>query len=825
MRINLIGIIMGMLSPFFALSQTVVSGKVTDAETGDPIPFANVLLLGTEVGAATDFEGYFYLATEHSPDSVRVSYVGYEPMTRAIRQGETQSLNFQLLPTAYGLSEFVFQAGENPAYPIIRQVVANKHRHDKRSLKAYESENYTKVEIDIDQISEKLKQKRVMSKVTQVLDSIKVLTDDEGKRILPVFLSETVSKFYYRDQPRLTKEEILNTRVSGVGITDGTTISQLTGSVFQEYNFYKNWLTILEKDFVSPIADGWKGFYDYDLSDSLMVGEDLCYVLQVYPLREQDLAFSGTIWIKKSDYSLKQVDLSISKEANLNFVEQIKIQQELIPTSEGPSLPHKSRVLVKVNQLTPGTAGLLAKFYTSSKEIKVGEPRPTSFFDKTIDVQTDRPFEEDYWEKHRHDPLSDEELLVFQMVDTLKNIPVIKFYSESLMFLASGYHPVGKVDLGPWTGLFNYNNIEGARVGLGARTNYKFSKKWVFEGYLAHGFADKEWKYDAAVIRILDRKRWTTATLRSQREIDQVGLKLDDLQNNAIFLAANRFGTLRRPYYSHEQSFTFQRDLFKGFTLSASLKHSRFDPVYDFYYLEKSNREFKNKFEHTDAMFSLRYGRDEVYLVNDNHRISLGPSRWPIFGVKYAKGLTLLGGEINYSKYSFSIYQKLNMGLLGVSRYEFDAGIIAGEVPYPLLENHLGNETLFYTTAAYNLMDFFEFASDQYASLRYRHHFEGFVFNKIPLVKKLKWRAVANANILYGNVSGKNMGNRPTTAPLGQELITFGKLDPAVPYVEVGYGIENIFKFFRVDAFHRLTYLDQPGVRKFGLKVSAQLIL
>src|SRR5690606_36536004 len=291
----------------------------------------------------------------------------------------------------------------------------------------------------------------------------------------------------------------------------------------------------------------------------------------------------------------------------------IKIQQELIPTPEGPSLPHKSRVLVKISQLTPGTAGLLAKFYTSSKNIVTGQPRPTSFFNKTIELNTNKNFADDYWDKHRHDPLSEEELLVFQMVDTLKNIPVIKFYSESLLFLASGYHPVGKVDLGPWTGLFNYNNIEGVRLGMGARTNYKFSKKWVFEGYAAYGFVDQKWKYDASVTRILDRDRWTTATLRSKKEIDQVGLKLDDLQNNAIFLAVNRFGTLRRPYYSHDQSFTFQRDLFKGFTFSGSLRHSRFEPVYDFYYLEKDSRELADKFQYTEAKVSLRYGRDEVF--------------------------------------------------------------------------------------------------------------------------------------------------------------------------------------------------------------------
>jgi len=816
---------LGFLFPLAALSQTTVSGKITDMETGDPIPFANVIVLGLDVGAATDFEGNYSLSFDAHADSIKASYVGYESLSKKLTVGESQTVNFQLGAAAYSLTEFVFEAGENPAYPILRKVVANKSKHDKRNLQAYESDNYTKIEIDIDQISDKLKEKKMMSKITSVLDSIKILTDDEGNRILPVFLSESISKFYFRDNPKLTKEEILNTRVSGVGITDGTTVSQITGSVFQEYNFYKNWLTILEKDFVSPIADGWKGFYDYDLTDSVKVGDDSCYVLQVYPLRQQDLAFSGTIWVNMTDYSLKQVDLSIPKESNINFVDQIKIQQELTPTSAGPSLPNKSRVLVKVGKLSPGTAGFFAKFYSSSKNIIVDQPRPTSFFNKAIDLKIDASQSESYWKENRHDPLSEQELVVFQMVDTLKNIPVIKFYAESLLFLASGYHPVGKFDLGPWTGLFNYNNVEGVRLGIGARTNYKFSKKWVFEGYLAYGFADEEIKYDASVTRILERGKWTTVTLSAQREIDQVGLQIGGLQNNAIFLAANRFGTLRRPFYSDEQALSIQRDLFKGFNVSGGLKFSQFSPAFNFYYLEKGTGEYKDEFQYTEAELSLRYGRDEVFLVDDNYRVSLGPSKWPIFTLSYSKGLPSLGGDIGYDKFSLSIYQKLNMGFLGVSRYEVKAGTLLGEVPYPLLENHLGNETVFYTTAAFNQMDYFEFASDRYASLQYRHHFEGFLLNKIPLVKKLKWRAVANANVLFGSIRDENVLNVPLNGPQGEFLPTFRTLDPSVPYVELGYGIENIFKFFRVDAFHRLTYLDQPGVRKFGVKVSAQFIL
>ena len=152
-------------------------------------------------------------------------------------------------------------------------------------------------------------------------------------------------------------------------------------------------------------------------------------------------------------------------------------------------------------------------------------------------------------------------------------------------------------------------------------------------------------------------------------------------------------------------------------------------------------------------------------------------------------------------------------------------GKIFGEVPYPLLRNHLGNETLFYTNAAFNTMNFNEFASDQYFSLRYRHFFEGFLLNKIPLIKKLKWRGVANANVLFGSVRDANIANAPTEDPDGNMLETFGRLDPTKPYLELGYGIENIFKFFRIDFFHRMTYLDNPGAKPFGVKISAQIIL
>lgn len=815
-----------LLLPFLSFGQYAIQGKVTDAETGDPIAFASVFLQGKTSGITTDFEGNYLLQVNGIGDSLRVSYLGYSSQAKALTKEVTQTLNFQLWPVAFELGTFVFESGENPAFEIIRQAVAKRDVFDKRKLDAYQSKNYTKIEIDIDNLSEEFNQRKSVRSVTAVLDSIRQLTNEEGEKILPIFFSETVSSFYYRNNPELKKEVIEKTKVTGVGITDGSTTSQITGSVFQEYNFYKNWLSILNKDFISPIADGWKTYYDYDLLEDVTVGQDSCYMLQVYPRREQDLAFTGTIWIKKSDFSLKQVDLTIPKAANLNFVDRIKIQQELVPTTVGTLMPSKTRVLIKMGQLTDNSAGLLAKFYTATDSIVVNQPLETSFFDQAVVLKPDfGQVSADYWKNRRPDPLSEEELAVLQMVDTLKKIPIIRFYSEGLKFLATGYLPVKKLDLGPWTEFGNYNNVEGLRVGFGLRTNYSFSNKFLIEGYGAYGTVDQRWKYKLSSTWILSRKRWTTLGVRVGRELDQVGLEMENLEGNSVFLAASRFGTLRRPFVSTNQRITFQREFFKGFLVTAGLNKSQFDPLFDFYYYEQGTKALKTNYQTTEIRTGIRYGRDEIVLINDNTRASLGSVKWPIVELNYIKGIPSLGSSLNYTKLNFYLYHRINLGILGVGRYELDAGKIWGEVPYPLLENHLGNETFFYTTAAFNTMNFNEFASDRFVSLRYRQSFEGFLFNSIPLIKKLKWRMVGNANVLMGSVQDQNILNLPTVDPMGTPLRSFGRLDPQVPYVELGYGIENIFRFFRVDFFHRMTYLDSPQAKPFQIKVSVQVIL
>jgi hypothetical protein len=812
-------------------SQTVIKGKVTDANSGDPIPFVNILLQGTKAGTNTDFDGNFTLRSSVPGDSLVITYIGYRSRKKKVEPNKTQTINIQLEEEITTLQEVVFDAGENPAFEILRRVNDNKSKNDKRRLTAYEYDTYTKIEIDVDNMTDKFRKRKIVKKITQVLDSVERIAGEDGKPILPMFISESVSKFYFRDNPQLRYEHILKSKINGVGIQDGTLITQLIGSSFQEYNFYQNWLNILAKDFVSPIADGWRLYYNYDLTDSVYIGDYFCYRLEFYPKSPQDLAFTGTMWITKEGYALKQIDATVGKQANLNFIEKIRIQQELEPTTEGAWIPVKNRVLIDISELTNFSAGMLAKFYTSNKNVTVNKPYQPSFYDREIVMAEDaRLFEqEEYWDTLRHEPLSETEKNVYKMIDTLQNIPVIRTYTDIIKIVVNGYYYAGKVHLGPYMSLLAYNNIEGVRVQGGFKTSIEFSKKWIFGGSVGYGFDDDKVKYSGFVQNILSRDRWTTASFRVRSDVGRVGVDDESLADNYLFLAAQRFGVFRRGYYFDESRFNFSRELFKGFSTRLAFRYMTFKPTFDFGYYE--NPEDKtvetSTFENSEAILEARYARDEVFILNDNERISLGTSKWPILTMRYVRGFKgVLGSDFDYNKLRMSLTKRIRFGPLGTAYMNLEGEYVFDQLPYPLLSLHLGNQTPVFAGVTYNLMRYGEFISDRYASMRYHHHFEGFLLNRIPLMRRLKWRLVGTAHMIYGGMSQKNRDIIAPEINAEGETEIPGSFEKQKPYVELGYGVENIFKFFRVDFIHRLSYTkDLPDVRKFGVFFSFQFTL
>ncbi len=538
--------ILGTFAVFPGLAQDLlITGEVTDGATGDPVPFANLIIKGTDRGTVTDFDGHYELLVPPGDHFLVASYIGYVTKAKPINTGLKQSINFQLEEELKNLKEIVFRAGENPAFPIMRQVVKNKRKNDKKSLDAYEFESYNKIEFDIDNLTSKFKSRGMVQKVQAVIDSVDRIAGEDGNPVLPIFFSESISKFYFRNNPKLQKEHILKTKITGVGIQDGTLVSQLIGSSFQEYNFYQNWLNILDKEFASPIADGWRYYYDVFLIDSLFIDDYFCYRIDVYPKRDQDLAFNGTIWVTQQHSALKRVDLFIDKKANLNFIEKIKIQQELEKTEAGPWIPIKSRVLVDMAEVNPNYAGLLAKFYTSNKDWVINEPYKPRFYNTTI-VMDEQATElnDSFWETNRHDPLTQTERNVYKMIDTLRTIPVVKTTTDLVTYFASGYVEWGITDLGPWPLTYAFNDInespalttgaEGHRFRLGMRTNEHLSKKVELNGYLAYGTRDRKLKYQAGIGFILDRGPWTRLDFKYGKDIQQVGLNTNERFQGSI---------------------------------------------------------------------------------------------------------------------------------------------------------------------------------------------------------------------------------------------------------------------------------------------------
>ncbi|MBW3544165.1 MAG: DUF5686 and carboxypeptidase regulatory-like domain-containing protein [Bacteroidetes bacterium] len=816
-----------------AFAQTEVKGRVTDALTKEPLPFANVLFSGTTVGVTSDFDGYFLLSSPQHFDSITVSYIGYKKYSRAIRPGQKQVVEIQLQEDAENLREVVITPGRkkivNPAHAIIKHALDHKSSNNKTSLTAYEYEAYNKIELNLQRLPERATNRKIMQQVQAAYDSIHQYTTEEGEALLPIFLSESISRYYYRTKPQLYREHMLHTNLKGFGVEDGSFLSQLVGSSFQEYNFYENWLTILEKEFVSPLADGWKLYYDYALQDSLLLDGALTYKIGVSPKREQDLAFYGTIWITKEGWALKQLDLQVLPKANLNFVHKIAISQLLSQTAAGPWLPEKTRVMMDVRN--PGQkGGIVAKFYTSLKEPLVNQPRDPAYYANPLTVEAKATQSSDaFWSTHRHDSLSYEEQKVAQMIDSANNIPAVRRSVTLLKVLATGYVKITPaLEAGPFPLFYTFNDVEGHRLGFGMRTTTAFSSRYRFTGAAAYGTKDNRFKYKLEAQRLLSRTNWTMARAFHQNDLEQVGLEADKMDgSNYFFYASSRWGSLQLPYRYQHSGLQLQTDVARGATVGISVNHRYFTPLYPFSYRQSyDTQRLASSFTTTEVQLETRLAKGEAFLINDFDRISSGIQHWPVISLRYAYGIpNFLGSDFEYHRLGLHATQRVKMAFLGVSRYTLEGGKYFGTLPYPLLRVHLGNPGFFYTSAAYNLMDLAEFASDTYASLRYIHYFEGFLLNRIPLLRRLKWRAIAHSSILWGQLSEKN---QDIVTPLSDAAAADHRLPRSLgntPYIEVGYGIENIFKFFRVDAFHRLTHLDSPNARRFGVKISMAMVL
>lgn len=820
------------INTVYAQQPVVITGKITDGQTGEAIPYATIFVKlknGTIKGTASDFDGLYHLAVPHdiANDSIYTAYVSYLPGKKLLPKAPHTIVDFQLAVNGRILNGVTISPKSyvNPAWEIMDNLVKNKPVNDQKYLKSYQYQSYNRIEISVTNISEKMKKNKVIKQVLPLMENLQKIAGEEGTPILPIFMSETVSDYKYTTNPERKTENVLRTKVSGVGIEDETLISQLVGSTFLQYNFYNNFLKLANKDFISPTSDNWKTHYNYELIDAYdKINGRECYKIEFKPKRSHDLAFDGVMWITRDSYALFQIDCKVSKDANLNFLNKIRIQQAMVK-AEGTTawLPGQTRIVVNVGTTQKKLSGFIAKFYLSNKNIEVNKNYPVSDFKESLVMSKDVNKKDDqYWVKNRADSLTAADKAVYKMIDTVKNLPLVKTYADIAGMLINGYYKVGKISFGPYPYTYSYNDLEGNVLRIGATTNTNFSDKLILSGFLSYGFRDERIKYNAAVDYIFSRKPWIQAGVSFQHDIGQTGYQFENFINKAnnVFMASIRNGRVirRGPFTQNISQAYIQTDITPTIRGKLTLAHRTFDPLFNFHYHDQADQRTYNRYEVSEISTEVQWtpGRRLLESSKINKRLIIGNGNSnPILTFRYIRGTKALCGDFDYNKFYFNISQRPRMGILGIGDYSLTAGYIPSAIPYPLLENH---------RYSFNTMRFMEFTSDRFISLNYTQHMEGLITNSIPLLKSLNVRTVAVLNVLQGSLSNKN-----------NEAFLRGRTNlnrslNNVPYVEVGYGVENIFKIIRIDFLHRLTqkeHLSEPGLEpsNFAIRTTLQFRL
>ncbi|MEZ5083875.1 MAG: DUF5686 family protein [Bacteroidales bacterium] len=794
---------------------TKVMGTVMDIETGEPVPFANIYFKGTTIGVTSDFDGNFSIETKIPTDTLVASVMGYYKQAFFVQKGRFQRINFTLREQNFNLPEVVIMAGENPAEILLRKIIKNKELNSKKEFDAYQYECYNKIEIDANNISDKFKNRRILKPFNFIFDYVDTSTVN-GKTYLPVFLSETLSDIYFRKEPKSEKEVIKAAQASGV---ENESLLQFMGSMFQQYDIYDNYITIFQKNFVSPISDNGINHYKYYLVDSNFITEKWCYKIMFKPRRKQELTFTGHFWVHDTTYAIKSFELKIADDANINYLNDLVLIQEHDLIDGKYWMVTKDRGVGDFNVLDDNytVLGFFGKKTTTYKKFVFNELKDKKLYSSPTNVIiSDKAYIADdaFWDENRHEPLTKNEEVIYHMIDTLKNLPAFKTWIEIVETIITGYYKWNKVEIGPYASLISFNAIEGTRFRIGGRTTSEFNEDIRLSGHVAYGTLDERFKYGAGFLFIPNKNPRRAFGGNYRYEIEQLGNSPNAFREDFFFAALFRRNPANKLSYTNEYKFYYEHEWFNGFSNTLNFMYKEIIPVEEGQvevYDETGEVVNLDKIITTEVGLKGRFAFNEKFIIHSFDRTSLG-TKYPIIGFGYCYGIPgMFGSQYEYHKVELGMQHWFNVLNIGWSKYVVEAGKIWGTLPFPLLRLHPGNETFIFDEYAFNLMNYFEFVSDEYVSVFYTHHFDGLFLNHIPLMRKLKWREVGFVKSVWGTLSDKNkIYNK-----LPENTSTLEH-----PYIEAGVGIENIFKIIRIDGIWRLSHFDNENTNRFALFIS-----
>ena len=831
-----------------SVSAQNIQGVVTDSLTNEPIPYLSVFYEGKGVGSITDNDGNYKVETRKGWNKLTFSAVGYVTKVVNIIPGVTKNLNVRMRSDDIMLDEVVvkpkrekYSRKNNPAVELMKKVIAHKKNNKLSENDYYQYNKYQKITMSLNDVTPEMLEKGMYKKMPFLKDQIE-LCEETNKFILPISVDETASQKIYRKHPKSEKTIIKGMSSTGVNelFATGDMLSTVLKDVFTDVNIYDNDIRLLQYPFISPISSSDAiSFYKFYIMDTTFVDKDKCFHLTFVPNNSQDFGFTGHLYVlADSSYTVKKCTMNLPKKSGVNFVDNMDIIQEFEQLPNGEWVLKTDDMIVEMT-LMKIMQGFQIRRTTRYSDYAFDELPQQLFKRKGAEIkEADAMMRgDDFWNQYRSVPLTQTESSMDMLVKRLEQMPgfkyvifVLKAFIENFVETGTKEHP-SKVDIGPVNTMISNNYIDGLRLRMSAQTTANLNPHLFLKGYYAYGFKDHRSKYMGEVEYSFNKKEYlprefpkNSITFSYQYDVMSPTDKFLKTDKDNVFVSF-KTSTVDQMSYVRNIALKYENETQFGLKTTVEVKNSKDEPTGGLVYITNDDQKtLIPEIQTMEASLAFRYAPGETFVNTKQRRIPVSFDA-PVFTLSHTAGFKgVLGGEYNYNLTEIGLYKRFWFSSWGKIDMFVKGGAQWNKVPFPLLIMPAANLSYILQRETFNLINNMEFLNDRYASLDVSWDLNGKIFNRIPLLKKLKWREAIGFKMLYGHLTDKN---NPMKHPGDSELFLFptrdGRptsfvMDSKTPYMECSVGIHNIFKILHIDYVRRLNYLDHPDANKWGVR-------
>lgn len=817
----------------------LITGKVINEVGGEPVPYASVAVTGSRHKVLTDSLGSFRIYSTSTTPKLIVSAMGFSTVKIPYSDFKKNNCVISLLNSGLQMGEVIvkprkerYSKKNNPAVDLMKRIATFAKMNDPYSAPFFKTHRYEVFKIGINNYDSAHVKDPILKRYSFLNDYVDTSTIT-GKPILNLSLREKSSDIYSRSNPAEKREIIEAFRQSGVDeFLDSRNMALQIAEVFRDIDIFNNTVVILKNHFVSPLSNLAPDFYKFYITDTVQLDSVKCIELSFVPRNSNSLGFTGKMYVEDNDSSpfVHRVEMNVPRDINLNFVQRLFIFQNFKRGEQGTRLKTSEELTAEI-KLLPGIPDIYVEKRTRFNNFSFAEPQnPDSIFSAAIENESLNNVsarDSSFWQGVRYTPFGVNDLKTSDMMNRLRRDKFYRVLEFFLRFSDNPYISTGhnsKFDIGPIGRFVSYNHLEGLRLYAGGLTTANLNKHLFARGYLAYGIKDEKWKYDAQLEWSFNQKRYHSQefpvhslALGYGYDVDMLGQKYDDLSLNAFFLSIQR-KTDYQITYRNRAALTYTLELANNFSVvtdvTKTIQHAT--PWMNF--VTGTGITFY-KYKETAINIKLRYSPGEKVHQAKSGRMRINEDA-PIFEIKHTYApANLFGNNFPINKTELGYRQRFWLSAFGKIDLMIKAGHIWSKSPYPDLYIPPSNLSYALQPGTFALLNPMEFVNDSYAQFNFTYKANGILFNYIPLLKKLKLREMLSFSGLFGHLSNKNNPQyNPDTflfPEISQTQIMSGR-----PYLECSAGIGNIFKVLRLDYVWRLSYLQNPGIDKHGLRFS-----